>query len=172
MLRGLLGLLLFVAVVLGGVALLAWPRDDVPEAPDAVAVLGGAAASDRTDLGVELAEEHGAELVLSSNARFHAAGQGYACDDEGVRCFEPDPVNTIGEARHIAVLASAHGWSHVTVVTSSWHTSRARVGLRQCLDAEVSVVGTRRDGEPAFDPDRDLPEALGTLAAHTFRRAC
>jgi hypothetical protein len=171
MLRGLLRLLLAVAVVLGGVALLVWPRDDVPEAPDAVAVLGGAAA-ERTDLGVELAAQHEAELVLSSNTRFHAAGQGYSCEDEGVRCFEPDPATTIGEARHIAVLASAHGWSHVTVVTSSWHTSRARVGLRQCLDADVSVVGTRPEGEPAFDLDRDLPEALGTLAAHTFRRAC
>jgi uncharacterized SAM-binding protein YcdF (DUF218 family) len=171
MLRGLLSLLLVVLVPVGVLAALAWPTDDEPQDPDAVVVLGGA-NPERTDLGVEIAEEHDAVLVLSSNSRYHAGKLGYGCDDERVRCFEPDPVNTIGEARNVAVFAAAHGWTHVTVATSTWHTSRARVAFRQCLGDGVSVVGVRREDQPAFDLDRDLREALGTVAAHTFRRAC
>jgi uncharacterized SAM-binding protein YcdF (DUF218 family) len=172
MLRGLLWLVLLLVVPLGVVGFLVWPTDDVPADPDAVVVLGGADGPERAELGVRIAEEHDAVLVLASNARYHAVEHGYRCDDEGVRCFEPDPVNTIGEARNVAVIAAANGWEEVAVVTSRWHTSRARVGFRQCVDGEVHVVGTPGD-EGAWPPGRrEVREALGTLAAHTFRRAC
>ena len=160
--------MLVVTIVAGASVLVANPSDDVPEAPDAVVVLGGF-GEERTELGIALADEFDAALVLSSSAADFGADRGYACGRDAI-CLEPDPETTIGEAQDVAVLAAQRGWNHVTVVTSTHHTPRARVLFRQCLDS-VSVVGApRRDGGPEFVDY--VREVVGTMAAFSFRRAC
>ena len=148
-----------------------WPRDDVPDDPDAVVVLGGA-GDERARLGIALAADHDAVLVLSSSAQHFAGEQGVECGDPGVLCLEPDPPTTIGEARNIADLAAVHGWGHVTVATSRFHTARARVTFRQCLGDAVSVVGATRPDGRRFVIGREGREAVGVLAAWTVQRAC
>ena len=146
------------------------PTDDVPRDPDAVVVLGGA-GGERARLGIELAERYDAQLVLSSNARFFAAAQGAACEQDAI-CFEPFPANTVGEARNVAELAERHGWQHVTVATSDFHTSRTRFLFRQCLGDRVTVVGASRDDRPRIAPQLLLREAAGVIAGATIERAC
>jgi uncharacterized SAM-binding protein YcdF (DUF218 family) len=146
------------------------PTDDVPRDPDAVVVLGGA-GDERARLGIELAERYGAQLVLSSNARFFAAAQGQSCEVDAI-CFEPIPENTVGEARNVAALAEEYGWEHVTVATSDFHTSRTRFLFRQCLGDRVTVVGASRDDRPRIAPRLLLREAAGVIAGATIERAC
>jgi uncharacterized SAM-binding protein YcdF (DUF218 family) len=161
-------------VLLGALALTIalWPRDDVPDEPDAVVVLGGGGA-ERAELGIELRERYGTVLVLSSSSRYYAARRGEDCDADDTICFEPDPPTTIGEARNVADLAADRGWDHVTVATSSFHTSRTRTVFEQCLgDDAVTVVGAPSPDGPAFVLRRELREALGLLASWTIERAC
>ncbi len=167
-----LSVLLVLAVLGGGLAFAAFmiPTDDAPRDPDAVVVLGGA-GDERARLGIELAERYDAQLVLSSNARFFAAAQGAACERDAI-CFEPVPENTVGEARNVAELAEQHGWEHVTVATSDFHTSRTRFLFRQCLGDRVTVVGASREDRPRIAPRLLLREAAGVVAGATFERAC
>lgn len=164
-----------VGLALLGVAVmvaLVWPRDDAPTRTDAVVVLGGGGA-ERAELGLELRERFGADLVLSSSSRFYAARRGTGCGDPGVTCFEPVPPTTIGEARNVADLADEQGWEHVTVATSSFHTSRSRAVFEQCLGEDgVSVIGAPSPDGPRFVLRRELREAIGLLASWTVSRAC
>jgi uncharacterized SAM-binding protein YcdF (DUF218 family) len=167
-----LTLLLVVAAVMVAIgAVLAWPRDDPLSAPDAVAVLGGA-GTERLELGRALAARHDAVLVLSSSAIVFGERGGLSCGREVV-CIEPEPETTTGEARTVAALAAERGWDHVAVATSRFHTTRARVLFRQCLDDRVSVLGASRpDGSWSPGASGFLRELAGTGAALTFRRAC
>jgi uncharacterized SAM-binding protein YcdF (DUF218 family) len=146
------------------------PRDDVPQNPDAVVVLGGA-GYERLELGIELSERHGAVLVLSSSAIAYGRRRGLVCGQE-VLCHTPQPETTTGEARTLARLADHHGWDHITVATSRFHTTRARVLFRQCLGDRVTVVGARAPDGRGRGPLAHLREAVGTIAALTIRRAC
>ena len=162
------------ALVLSGAAVAAlWPRNDVPRDPDAVVVLGGA-GYERAELGIELAERYDAVLVLSSSAINFGRERGVACEQyPAVRClYRPQPATTAGEARAVAALVEESGWDHVTVATSDFHTTRARVLFRQCLGDRVSVVGARPSESWARGLRTYLVEAVGTVAALTTRRAC
>lgn len=148
-----------------------WPRDDVPQDPDAVVVLGGSGL-ERAQLGVELRDRFGATLVLSSSASVRGHWIGVTCDDDTI-CIIPVPETTQGEAQTVARLVDEHGWEHVTVATSRFHTTRSRLLFRQCLGDRVTVVGAPRpDSELPIGVGRHLREAVGTLAALTFQRAC
>jgi len=164
-------LLVALAIVVIAAPVLAWPRDDTPVAPDAVIVLGGAGA-ERTALGGALATEHRATLVLSSSAQYFGERAGLRCGQE-VRCIDPDPETTRGEARAVAALAEANEWDRVVVATSRHHTSRARILFRQCLGDRVSVVGARRSDGSWWPGARGVGrELVGTVAAVTLQRAC
>jgi uncharacterized SAM-binding protein YcdF (DUF218 family) len=158
-----------VGLLVGLVAI--WPRDDAPQEPDAIVVLGGVGI-DRARLGIELHEEHGGVLVLSSSAWFFGDRLGVACSREAL-CIEPSPKTTAGEARTVADLAARQRWEHVTVVTSRHHTTRSRVLFRQCLGERVSVVGSRRPTATLSTVlTRYAREAAATVVAVTIGRAC
>ena len=167
-------ILLGIGVVLAGLSIafvrFLLPTDDVPRDPDVVVVLGGA-GRERAALGIELAERYDAELVLSSTAANFGTNQGRTCERDAI-CIEPNPETTRGEARTIARLAEQEGWEHVTVATTAFHTSRSRFLFRQCLGDRVTVVGARREGQPATTPSLLLREGLGVVAGATFQRAC
>jgi uncharacterized SAM-binding protein YcdF (DUF218 family) len=161
----------FVAVA--GLALYVMPRDDrVPPSADVVVVLGGA-GPERAELGIELADEHDLDLVLSSSASIFARWQGRACNEDAI-CFEPSPENTAGEAQNMARMAEERGWEHVVVATSNFHTSRSRMLFRQCLGADrVTVIGrTAADRASDTTPRLMLREATGVVAGLTIARAC
>jgi uncharacterized SAM-binding protein YcdF (DUF218 family) len=160
-------------LALTGAAVVAlWPRSDVPRDPDAVVVLGGT-GYERAELGIELADRYDAVLVLSASAINFGRDLGVDCGTfPAVFCVWPELATTAGEARMVATLVEDGGWDHVTIATSDFHTTRARVLFRQCLGDRVTVVGA----EPAADEARGLPtyvrEAAATAAALTTQRAC
>jgi hypothetical protein len=80
------------------------------------------------------------------------------------------PETTAKEAQAVASLVASEGWDHVTVVTSSHHTARARLLFRQCLGDAVSVVGVPRPNGASLQSR--LREVIGMLAGATIRRAC
>jgi uncharacterized SAM-binding protein YcdF (DUF218 family) len=164
-------LVLTIAVGLGALVMYAVPRDDVPRDPDAVVVLGGG-GPERAELGIELAERYDAALVLSSSAAIFGRWQGRECGVDAL-CFEPSPENTAGEAENVAALAEEHGWGHVTVATSDFHTSRSRYLFRQCLGRDaVTVVGAEVDRDAGAQLRLLLRESTAIVAGATLRRAC
>ena len=162
--------LVSIIVVVTAATAVMWPRDDEPRDPDAVVVLGGF-GQDRTDLGIRVRDRYDAVLVLSSSAAHFGEQRELTCDVE-VMCIDPVPETTRGEARTVSRLAAEHGWQHVTVVTSQDHTTRARALFRQCLNNDVTVVGSRRPVDRRAALGHYLREAVGTVYAVTIGRAC
>jgi uncharacterized SAM-binding protein YcdF (DUF218 family) len=164
------GVLAATAFIVGAASVAAlWPRNDTPQDPDAIVVLGGAGV-ERVLLGMELRDRYEVPLVLSAQAVDYGSFQGLRCGIE-VICVRPDERSTAGEARAVGELATQQGWRHVTIATSRFHTTRARVLFRQCLGDGVSVVGARPVNHHR-GPATYLREAAGTVAALTVRRAC
>jgi uncharacterized SAM-binding protein YcdF (DUF218 family) len=182
---GLLGVasigLILVAVP---TAMVLFPHDDEPRAPDGILVLGGI-GRERIDLAIELAERYDVPLVLSSSATWFANDRGYRCSLGNALCLQrPFATSTAEEARHTADFMDEQDWDHITVVTSSHHTARARILFRQCLADRVSVVGAPRPetipvedrGRPwavtGVKPLERVREVAGIFAAVSVRRAC
>lgn len=110
---------------------------------DAVIVLAGDAPH-RLPVAVALARDGPGLLVISAPpGPNNAAAQAICEDDPGqlqVICFRPDPVNTRGEARAIGDLVAEHGWRSITVVTSTYHVTRARLLVERCTNADVAMA--------------------------------
>ena len=176
----LVGLLLLVVPT----AMVLMPYDDVPHSPDGILVLGGV-GQERVELGLELAEAYEVPLVLSSSATWFANELGYRCSLGNALCLQrPFAESTAEEAQHTATFVDERDWDHITVVTSSHHTARARIVFRQCLGEAVSIVGAPRPetlgGEaPAHrwdvtgvKPLERIREVAGIAATVTVIRAC
>jgi len=147
------------------------PHDDEPQSPDGIVVLGGM-GQERADLGIELSKSYDVPLVLSSSATWFANERGYRCSLGNAVCLARPRFaeNTAQEAQYTAELVAERGWGHVTIVTSSHHTARARILFRQCLGDQVSVVGVSRPDGPSVG--ERLREIAGILAATTAQHAC
>jgi hypothetical protein len=91
-------------------------------------------------------------LLLSGSAVDDWEARGGGCDDPHVRCAQPDPSTTYGEALMLDRLATAHGWDAVTVVTSDFHVARTRWQLAACTDLDVTVVAPGSGGAPDDQP--------------------
>ena len=112
---------------------------------DAVVVLAGAQET-RLPVALRLAEEGPGVLVVSAAEGALNASARALCDaphDLTLYCFAPEPSDTRGEARSIGRLVEEHGWTRITVVTSSYHIARAGLLLRRCTDARVHMVEAR-----------------------------
>ncbi len=121
------------------------PRVDPPAPADAILVLGGA-HDGREELGLRLAREGYAPLVLFSDPYDGSARMNRICHGGysfEVRCFDPDPRTTRGEGRELARWARAENWRRVIVVTFTPHVSRARYVLGKCWDGDLLFVDPR-----------------------------
>jgi uncharacterized SAM-binding protein YcdF (DUF218 family) len=170
--RSIIATGLSLAVFAALTAAVLWPRNDDPQNPDAIVVLGGA-GPERVQLGIQLRERYDAELVLSALAIGFGVYAGVDCrTDPDVACLNPEPRTTAGEARAIRRLVEERDWSHVTVATARFHSTRARVLLRQCLGDRVTIVGADPSPQYRRTVFDYVSEAVGTVAAATFQRAC
>lgn len=126
-----------------------------PQQADAVVMLGGASKERLLDAMMLRADIGAPYLVIS-----HTDTAGNASADEYCRthsnkaiypdivCFTPTTMDTRGEAVSLAGLAAEYGWKSMAVVTSSYHIERAGLLMRQCLNADVTMVSTA----PQFTP--------------------
>lgn len=131
---------------------------------DAVIMLGGA-ASERLPVARQFqAEFHIPVLVISHTDTFGNREADEACNSAAfpnpdLICFRPLDLDTRGEAQAISRLIEANGWKSVTVVTSSYHVTRAGRLIEQCTTAEVQMV--------ASHPGLDLGQWLRRFVIET-----
>jgi uncharacterized SAM-binding protein YcdF (DUF218 family) len=115
---------------------------------DAVIMLGGA-GSERLPVAQQVQGDLDIPvLVLSHTDTLGNAAADDACATAAVPspsliCFRPDGLDTRGEAVAISRLVELNGWKSVTVVTSSYHVTRAQRLIEQCTTAEVQMVPSR-----------------------------
>ncbi|MDQ0849766.1 uncharacterized SAM-binding protein YcdF (DUF218 family) [Arthrobacter sp. B3I9] len=131
---------------------------------DAVIVLGGA-ASERLPAALEIQQDLGIPvLVLSRTDTFgnrvaDAVCGSAAFPNSSLICFRPPDLDTRGEAQAVSRLVLLNGWKSVTVVTSSYHVTRAGRLITQCTTAEVQMA--------ASHPDLDLWQWLRRFVIET-----
>lgn len=162
------------ALLLGGcVWLYGVPPSGQAHDAGPVVVLGGG-TGDRFDLGRELvaSSQQPRELVLSAGAADEYEAAGGDCDDDGVICVEPDPMNTYGEALTVSALARERGWEEVTVVTSEFHVTRTRLLFAYCMHTPTRVVASDSGLPVGARVERMPREAFSTLASLPAFRHC
>jgi len=70
----------------------------------------------------------------------------------------------------IASLARSHRWSHIVVVTSRFHVTRARMLVSRCYDGDAEFVGTH---SPWWKfPGEAVSETGKLLVQLTVQRGC
>jgi uncharacterized SAM-binding protein YcdF (DUF218 family) len=143
---------------------------------DAVIVLGGA-ASERLPTALQVQQELGIPvLVLSRTDTFGNRIADAVCGSAdfpspSLVCFRPPDLDTRGEAQAISRLVSLNGWKSVTVVTSSYHVTRAGRLISQCTTAEVQMVASPPDLDPGQWLRRFVIETGGLIDA-SLRPEC
>ena len=167
------------AWLVASLVLFVWPpaRSGAPAHADAVVVLSGG-LNRRLDPALALVRR-GVAPVLAISGALHDQRWKKArrlCRGlEGptrfrVLCFEPKPDSTQGEARAIARLADARGWSRVVVVTSTFHVTRAKLLIGRCYKRGLWLIGTGSPG--ARLPLEWASETAKLLVQLTIRRGC
>jgi uncharacterized SAM-binding protein YcdF (DUF218 family) len=131
---GLAGLLV-VAVVALNLRLFVFPASSTPAHADAVVVLAGG-DGERLDKGLELVRNGVASNLVVSTGPDELCGSQH---DFAVYCFLPDPDDTRGEAEAVGRIADREGWSHLVLVTSDYHATRARILVERCFSGTVDV---------------------------------
>ena len=143
---------------------------------DAVIMLGGA-AYERLPVAQRLQGAlHVPVLVLSHTDTLGNAAADSICNSAtfprpDLVCFTPGGMDTRSEADIIADLAEANGWTSITVVTSSYHVTRAGRLIGQCTTADVQMVASH----PALSPGQWLRRFVietGGLIDASLRPEC
>lgn len=168
-------LVVLAAGTAGSVRAFVYPTTERPLPTDAVVLLAGSPES-RLPLAVDLAAEGPHVLVVSAaDGDDNEPARGLCGSPPRgltVYCFTPSaPENTHSEAEAIGRLTARHGWSRITVVTSTYHVVRAGLLVRRCTSATVAVSGA----EPSISGVQwtfyVLKELAGVLVA-TVVRGC
>jgi uncharacterized SAM-binding protein YcdF (DUF218 family) len=140
-----------------------WIVEDTLDKADALIVLGDDNFyADRATRGAQLFREGKAAVVVASGRRLrpnagiaelmeHDLAERGVPRDKIVR-FVQDADSTLEEARALTRLVKEKKWRKVIVVTSNYHTRRARYIFRRVFPQGVEVlVASARDGD--FDPE-------------------
>jgi uncharacterized SAM-binding protein YcdF (DUF218 family) len=150
-------------------ALFIWPPTDKPVRADAIVVFGG--HEERLATGIRLAQQGLAPALVLTDPpdgnRLCARRRGFE-----VVCVRPESFNTRGEARVVSKLAAVRGWKSLTLVTSSYHVTRARTLLDRCYDGRVDVVGASSDTSLSRSAEKVLHEWGGLAYAYSIGRDC
>jgi len=140
-----------------------WVVEDPLEQSDAILLLGDDNFfADRATRASELYRQKLAPVVVGSGRRLRpSAGISELMEHDLVERgvpkdriirFPHDSANTREEALALRVLVTEKNWHHVIVVTSNYHTRRARYIFQHVFPESVVVrVASARDGD--FDPE-------------------
>jgi uncharacterized SAM-binding protein YcdF (DUF218 family) len=140
-----------------------WIIEDPLDKADALIVLGDDNFyADRATRGVQLFREGKAPVIVASGRRLrpnagiaelieHDLVERGVPKDKVVR-FTHDGDSTLEEAQALAAFVAGKKWHSVIVVTSNFHTRRARYIFRRVFPQGLEVrVASARDGD--FDPE-------------------
>jgi len=141
-----------------------WIIEDPLDKADAAMILGDDNFyADRATRGAELFREGKVSAIVASGRRLrpnagiaelmeHDLVERGVPRDKVVRCAH-DADSTLEEAQALARLAKERKWRSVIVVTSNFHTRRARYIFRRVFPPGVELhIASARDGD--FDPQR------------------
>jgi uncharacterized SAM-binding protein YcdF (DUF218 family) len=140
-----------------------WVIEDSLEKADVLIVLSGDNFyADRATRAAELFREGKAPLVVASGRRLRpSAGTAELMEHDLVERgvpkdkilrFAQDGDSTREEAEVLAKLAKTKKWHKAIVVTSNYHTRRARYIFRHVFPQDIEIlVASARDGD--FDPE-------------------
>lgn len=153
--------------------LFVWPPEHPAPKADAVVVLAGSRG--RLTEGLALVRNGAAPVLVVSDAwspTWPEANRLCAGRAAPVRvvCFHPAPYSTRGEARGFTRLARRHGWDSMILVSSRYHTVRAKMVFERCFDGDVTTAGA---GEGLLDRVLAAPvETVKMGIALALRRDC
>ena len=175
--RRLLAAVLAVGLLVGlgaVAATMALPRSDAAFDTGPIVVLGGGETHRIGGAGQlpGVGQRPDRLLIASWVKPEDVATIGRSCDEPHVRCVQPEPVSTYGEARMVGQWAAEEGWDQVTVVTSDFHVPRSRWLFERCVDASVSVVGVERDLSPRQRVRAVARESAALLRSMVLHRSC
>jgi uncharacterized SAM-binding protein YcdF (DUF218 family) len=141
-----------------------WIVDDPASQADALIVLSDDDfIGSRAAKAADLYHEGGAPLIVASGRMMRPyAGVGELIQrdltDRGVptsaiQIYRHNARDTIDEAQTLRSLVVQKGWHHVVIVTSNYHTRRARY-----IFQKMFPLGVRVDVSAAKDPDFDVSD--------------
>ena len=164
--------LLFLVVLLGGIYLARHPLlrfigeslvvEDSLEKSDAIIILSDDNYyGDRATRAAELFRQNLAPVVVASGVRLrpNASIAELMTHDliergvpkENILPFPQDADNTRGEAESLRKLSQSRSWKSVIVVTSNYHTRRAKYIFKKVFPETVAIrIASAHDGD--FDP--------------------
>ena len=161
------GGILLVALVVANLVCFVWPSADTLQHADAVVVLAGG-DGERLDRGLELVRAGVAPTLVAST------GPAKLCDSSQpfeVICFMPSPETTRGEAEAIGQLAREHGWTRIVLVTSTYHTLRARLLVDRCYSGTLQMAPAEPD-QGTFAWIAAIGHEWGGLIESVVHRSC
>jgi uncharacterized SAM-binding protein YcdF (DUF218 family) len=141
-----------------------WVVDEPAAHADAIVVLGDDNFyADRATHAAELYRQGVAPDVVASGRRLRPnAGIAELMEHdlvergvpkEKILRFSQDADSTREEAEAVAKLAAEHHWKSLVIVTSNYHTRRARYIYQKVVSDGIAIsVASARDGD--FDPER------------------
>ncbi len=149
-----------------------WVVDDGPAASDAIVILGDDNyEGDRANRAADVLREGWAPRIIASGRYLRpyasiAQLEQQDLEQRGVPAsaivlLQHRATNTREEAEAIGQFISSHGWKRVLVVTSNYHTRRARYILSRVLPAgtELRMLSAR---DVNYDPDSWWQTRRGT----------
>jgi uncharacterized SAM-binding protein YcdF (DUF218 family) len=162
-----------------------WVVDDPPAHADAIVVLSDDNFyAERAARAAELFKAGWASRVVASGRNLRAYASiaelmqhdlvDRGVPESAVVRFPNRAANTREEAEAVSAFVASHGWKRILIVTSNYHTRRARYIYERLLPAGTSLqVSAAHDSE--FDPSgwwrtrvgvkRFLAETVGLLVA-------
>jgi len=150
--------------------LFVWSPIDAPVRADAVVALGGDPGQRRAHEAIALAHAGYAPVAVVSLGGNPPVRCPRPPTGVQIVCFRADPLDTRGEAEHVASLAARHHWQRILVVSERSQATRARLLFTRCTSIDVRMV-------PVDDPISHLPydvayEWAALFKALVVQRSC
>ena len=140
-----------------------WVVDDGPAASDAIVILGDDNyEGDRANRAAEVLRQGWAPRIIASGRYLRPYASIAQLEQRdllqrgvpasAIELLQHRAENTLEEGEAIGQFISAHGWKRILVVTSNYHTRRARYILERVLPAGT-VLRVLSAPDVEYDPD-------------------
>ncbi len=130
-----------IALLLGFTTrLFVWPPTDSPVHVDAIVALAGNPPQLNAKKALSLSADGYARVAVLSLGGDPPAPCLKAPRNVTVVCFEPNPIDTRGEAEYVTRLVKLRHWHRLMVVSTRTQVTRARLLFKRCTSAKLVMV--------------------------------